>query len=236
MSLLALQRDFRGWLTAESPEAATRLGDGPGLAVYLNTYRAQLMACLAESYPILHAWLGDAAFEGACATHIDDTPPHGWTLDDIERVELTGHPLLRERTDRPGVRTGRESQVSAQHAVAVTLKTGKAGLAQFSDSAVADPLLRAFDTRLQFIDDASWPVESAQVAVVLRSGETLTRHIQAARGSLAAPLTDVELAEKLRDLAAYGGSGVSPQPLIDTLWRFDSENDSAALMRLACPG
>jgi 2-methylcitrate dehydratase PrpD len=159
-----------------------------------------------------------------------------WTLDDIERVELTGHPLLRERTDRPNVRTGRESQVSAQHAVAVTLATGKAGLAQFSDSAVADPLLRAFDTRLHFIDDASWPVESAQVAVVLRSGETLTRHIRAARGSLAAPLTDGELAEKLRDLAAYGGSGVAPQPLIDAMWRFDSESDASALMRLARPG
>ncbi|ASW01262.1 MmgE/PrpD family protein [Paraburkholderia aromaticivorans] len=156
-----------------------------------------------------------------------------WTVDEVERVELTGHPLLRERTDRPNVRSGRESQVSAQHAVAVVLATGKAGLAQFSDSAVANPSLRAFGARLRFIDDASWPVESAQVAVVLRSGETVSRRIQAARGSLAAPLADVELAAKLRDLAAYGGSGVAPQPLLDALWRFDSETDAAALMRLA---
>ncbi|NPT37448.1 MmgE/PrpD family protein [Paraburkholderia xenovorans] len=156
-----------------------------------------------------------------------------WTVDDVERVELTGHPLLRERTDRPNVRTGRESQVSAQHAVAVALATGKAGLAEFSDSAVANPSLRAFGARLRFIDDASWPVESAQVAVVLRSGETVSRRIHAARGSLAAPLADVELAAKLRDLAAYGGSGVAPQPLIDALWRFDSEPDAASLMRLA---
>ena len=158
-----------------------------------------------------------------------------WTLDDIEHVELTGHPLLRERTDRPGVRSGRESQVSAQHAVAVTLARGKAGLAEFSDEAVADRSLKAFAGRLHFIDDASWDVESAQVSIVLRSGESVSRRVDAGRGSLAAPLTDEELAAKLRELAAYGGSGVQPQPLTEMLWRFDREPDAATLMRMARP-
>jgi hypothetical protein len=81
MSLLALQRDFRDWLTTESPDAAIRLGDGPGLAVYLNTYRAQLMACLAETFETVRAWLGDAAFDAAAATHVDRVPPSRWTLD-----------------------------------------------------------------------------------------------------------------------------------------------------------
>jgi 2-methylcitrate dehydratase PrpD len=156
-----------------------------------------------------------------------------WALDDIERVELTGHPLLRERTDRPRVRSGRESQVSAQHGVALTLARGKAGLAEFSDAAVADTSLQAFAGRLHFIDDASWAVESAQVRIVMRTGESVSRRIHAARGSLAAPLLDEELAAKLRELAAYGGSDVAPQPLIDRLWRFDCEPDAAALMRMA---
>jgi 2-methylcitrate dehydratase PrpD len=157
-----------------------------------------------------------------------------WRLDDIERVELTGHPLLRERTDRPNARTGREAQVSAQHAVAVTLATGLAGLAQFSDDVVAEPSLRAFGARLRFIDAAAFPLEAAEVSLLLRSGERVSRRTDAARGSLAAPLADVELAAKLRELAAYGGSGIAPQPLIDTLWRFDSETNAASLMQLAC--
>lgn len=156
-----------------------------------------------------------------------------WTFDDIERVEITGHPLLRERTDRPNVRSGRESQVSAQHAVAVTLATGKASLAEFSDRAVADPRSKSFASKVRFFDDASWPVESAQVSVVLRSGETVSRRIHASRGSLAAPLADVELATKLRELATYGGSGVDAQPLIDALWRFDSAASAASLMEIA---
>ncbi|NIF54184.1 MmgE/PrpD family protein [Burkholderia sp. Ax-1724] len=212
----------RGFLrvTAAQPKIEA-LTDGLGLewSLLSNTYKPY--PCGVVLNPVI-----DACLDLRRDAH--------WSLDDVERVELTGHPLLRERTDRPAVRSGRESQVSAQHAVAVALATGKAGLAQFSDSAVGDPSLRAFGARLRFIDDPSWPVESAQVAVVLRSGDTISRRIQAARGSLAAPLADVELAAKLHELAAYGGSGVAPQPLIDTLWRFDGEADAAVLMKLAC--
>jgi len=84
VSLLALQRDFRRWLDAEAPDAEARIGRhaARGLAVYLNTYRGQLTACLAESYGTVKAWIGDAAFEAAAATHIEQRPPHSWTLDD----------------------------------------------------------------------------------------------------------------------------------------------------------
>jgi len=85
MNLLALQRDFRAWLTTESAEAAARLGAPSGLAVYLNTYRAQLLACLAETYATVRAWIGDTAFEAAAATHIDRVPPSSWTLDAYAR-------------------------------------------------------------------------------------------------------------------------------------------------------
>ncbi|MDH7640448.1 HvfC/BufC N-terminal domain-containing protein [Sphingomonas oryzagri] len=83
MNLLALQRDFRDWLTEECQEAGSRLetGDAPGLSVYLNNYRSSLMACLRESFTVTHAWLGDEAFDAAAATHIDRLPPHSWTLD-----------------------------------------------------------------------------------------------------------------------------------------------------------
>src|SRR6188472_3757343 len=83
MNLLALQRNFRAWLTSEASDVAAQFGERAraGLGVYLNNYRAQLLACLSASYPILRAWIGDSAFEGAAASHIDSVPPHSWTLD-----------------------------------------------------------------------------------------------------------------------------------------------------------
>lgn len=83
MSLLALQRDFRAWLSAESEEAAERMGGSarPGLGVYLNNYRAQLIDCLSESFERVRLWLGEERFLSIAAAHIDLTPPHAWTLD-----------------------------------------------------------------------------------------------------------------------------------------------------------
>lgn len=87
MSLLATQRDFATWLRDGSEGAADRMGSiyRPGLAVYLNNYRSQLMTALETSFAHTLAWMGDGAFHDAAITHIDMAPPSGWTLDGYGR-------------------------------------------------------------------------------------------------------------------------------------------------------
>lgn len=83
MSLLGLQRDVRAWLVDEKRGAARRIRGGrtAGLDVYLNNYRAQLVACLEESFAHTRAWLGPQRFFEAVVRHIDRVPPSSWTLD-----------------------------------------------------------------------------------------------------------------------------------------------------------
>ena len=154
-------------------------------------------------------------------------------LDTIARVELRAHPLLRERTDRPGVTSGKLSQVSAQHAVAVSLARGRAGLNEFSDEAVNDPALRSFERRLTFVDDDSMRVEAAEVTLVTADGGRFTHRLEAAHGSLASPLTDDELSEKCRELTRHGGSGVDADALLDALWNLERAPDASLLLGLA---
>src|SRR6516164_7354189 len=52
----------------------------------------------------------------------------------VEKVTVTGNPLLAARTDRPKISTSGQSQVSVQHAVAAALVTGKAGVEQFGET------------------------------------------------------------------------------------------------------
>lgn len=87
MSLLDLQRDMRGWLTREDEAITARLGAhaDAGLSVYLNNYRAQLVACLEESFPRTRDWIGGEAFEAAVIAHIARVPPSSWTLDAYPR-------------------------------------------------------------------------------------------------------------------------------------------------------
>lgn len=152
---------------------------------------------------------------------------------DVERIELTGHPLLRERADRPRPHSGREAQVSAQHAVAVTLVRGTAGLADFDEASLADPAVQALRTRVVLRDDPGLAASAAEVTVWLRSGGTISQRVLEPRGTPRVPLTDAELETKLRDCAAYGAPGVAIAPLLDALWDLETIPDSAVLARTA---
>ncbi|NYT78308.1 MmgE/PrpD family protein [Alcaligenaceae bacterium] len=158
-------------------------------------------------------------------------------LETIEAIELTGNPLLRQRTDRPNIKTGRQSQVSARHAVPVALLRGNAGLEAFSDQAVGDPTLRALGALLSFNDDEAYAIDSAKVLLRFRDQTIEQEHVQMARGSLHRPLTDDELEIKLRDLCRYGRSGCDADPLIQAVWNMEDAEDMGHLAKLAAaPG
>lgn len=84
MSLLELQRSFHRYLVDAPNElpGSVSVQGRPGLGVYHNAYRAQLVAALKDSYERLWAWLGDESFEQAARAHVEAYPPHSWTLGD----------------------------------------------------------------------------------------------------------------------------------------------------------
>jgi 2-methylcitrate dehydratase PrpD len=151
----------------------------------------------------------------------------------IERIMVKGHPLLRERADRPNVTTGREAQVSLQHSVAVAFLYGAAGVKEYSDACVNDPAVLALRAKVTAEDDASIPADAAVVSLRTTSGEMRSAHIAHARGSIARPLSDRELEDKLRDLAAYGTPGVDAARLIDAVWGLEKTNNAAEVMKLS---
>ena len=151
-------------------------------------------------------------------------------VDSITRVVVTGHPLLRQRTDRPGPASGREAQVSLQHTVAVCLAYGAAGLREFSDAVAAEPGVQAMGRRVEIVDDAALPVEAARVAVHTADGGSFTHEVNAPLGSLANPMSDAQLEAKARALAAFGGSGCDIGALIGAVW----EIEKAKPVRFAC--
>lgn len=213
----------RGFLNVYGgpPDGDEALRDlGRHWALMANTYKPY--PCGVVLNPVIDACLALA-----------ERPDWAATLGRVSAIELTGHPLLRQRTDRPGVNTGRASQVSAQHAVAVALTRGKAGLPEFSDAAVADPALRALGAKVVFADDASMAVEAVRLRVLLDDGSSIDSSVEAARGSLARPMSDAEIETKLRDLCAFGGSGCDAQALIDAVWQLDTANDVQTVLALA---
>ncbi|ATN36614.1 hypothetical protein ACO34A_22765 (plasmid) [Rhizobium sp. ACO-34A] len=154
---------------------------------------------------------------------------------DIVSIELTGHPLLRQRTDRPGVTSGRLAQVSAQHAVAFSLLHGKADLAAFSDEAVADPDVRALGEKLAFCDDAAFALDAVQIRIRLIDGREILHAVTAANGGLGHPMSDVDLAGKFRNQIAWRGLRLDGDALIADLENLQNAVDGAAFLRATQP-
>jgi 2-methylcitrate dehydratase PrpD len=153
----------------------------------------------------------------------------------VEKVVVTGNPLLAVRTDRPEIATGRQSQVSTQHAVAAALVTGQAGVAQFTDACVNDPAVRALRGKVSVVRDESFATIAAAVEITTADGATHKVAQKASRGSEANPMSDQDLEDKLRSAAAMAIPHNDVSPLIDAIWQLDTSAPISGLAALTVP-
>ena len=153
----------------------------------------------------------------------------------VEKVVVSGNPLMVARADRPNISTGRESQVSVQHAVAAALLTGKAGLEQFTDACVQDPRVQALRRKVGVVGDAAIATVAAAVDITIADGAVHKLTQAAARGSDNNPMSDRDLEEKLRDAAAGWNPRHDVAPLIEAIWRTDESDDVSRLAAMTVP-
>jgi 2-methylcitrate dehydratase PrpD len=112
-------------------------------------------------------------------------------LRNCEHIAVSLHPLAIERADRPEPRNAIEAKLSAHHAVAVAALRGRAGLAEFSDAAAADPALQAYRRRVRAVPDERL---DKMAAVIAADGTTI-------RAPAPRPMDDARIEAKLRELA-----------------------------------
>jgi len=153
----------------------------------------------------------------------------------VTKVVVTGNPLLAARTDRPHISSGRESQVSTQHAVAAALVTGKAGVEQFTDACVQDAAVAALRAKVEVVQDASFATIAAAVDIVTADGKVHKLSQPAARGSETNPMSDTDIEDKLRMAAAGWNPRHDIEPLIGAIWHLDRNEYIAKLAALAVP-
>ncbi|MGB6255061.1 MAG: MmgE/PrpD family protein [Bradyrhizobium sp.] len=148
---------------------------------------------------------------------------------EVVRVVVRGNPLLSVRADRPNISTGREAQVSVQHAVAVALLRGQAGLDQFTDACVRDPQVSNLRNKVEVVRDEHFSTVAAAFEITTVDGKNFKLEQPAARGSDANPLSDHDLEEKLRAAASGWNPHYDATPLIDAIWNVEASADVSGL-------
>jgi 2-methylcitrate dehydratase PrpD len=155
---------------------------------------------------------------------------------EVARVVVRGNPLLSVRADRPDVSTGREAQVSVQHAVAAALVKGQAGLDQFGDACVRDREVVKLRSKVEVVRDERFSTVAAAVEITTSDGQTFKLEQLAARGSDANPLSDSDLEQKLRAAASLWDPHYDAAPLIDAIWSVETSEDVSKLASMTAVG
>ncbi len=151
----------------------------------------------------------------------------------IREIRLKVHPLVVTVTGgSPEPDDELRAKVSAHHCAAVALIFGAAGVSEFGQNVVDDPMVVRTRRKVVLEPDEGMPRDAAEVLVVLENGDRFQERVRHARGSLELPLIDSEIEDKLRALVKWSGSGADTGALIRTVWNLDAENDAGIIARL----
>lgn len=156
---------------------------------------------------------------------------HGIRPLDIMTVTVTGPPLLVARADRP-VETERDAKVSVHHSVATVFLFNAAGLREYSSEMVRHPEVVAIRSKVRTAVDSAIPLGGARVTVCTVGGDVVSEEVVHARGSLELPMSDAEIENKVRNLAAWGAKHCDVDRMIEAIWNLDGAADVGMLMDL----
>lgn len=147
-------------------------------------------------------------------------------VDIIGGDEEKWRPTSRETADH-----------SLPYCVAVAFMDGEVGLPQFSEERISDPDLHALMARITVARSAELTREYPEgipnlLEVTTQSGQTHSRKVTFPRGHARNPMSDAEVEEKFRRLAAPVLSEERIARALETLWHLESVTDIGDLLRL----
>jgi 2-methylcitrate dehydratase PrpD len=157
------------------------------------------------------------------------------TAAQVDRVDLSVHPLALELNGRKTPATGLESKFSVYHAAAVAITDGMAGERQFSDAKVRDAAITALRDRASATADPKLAQDQARVAIVLKDGRRVEVFVEHAVGSAANPMSDAALEAKFFDLADGVLPATQSRELIDLCRRVETLSSAAGIAASCAP-
>ncbi len=158
----------------------------------------------------------------------------------IEQVEVETYQVALEITDKPMPRTETAAKFSLQHAVAVALLDGVAGLEQFRPPRLVDPEVVELRSRVTVravpeftaVYPRLWP---ARVRVTLSGREVREETVTVPRGMAGNPMSDDELREKLRALLVPVLGSERVERLVATVSRLSAGGSISELVQACAP-
>ena len=146
-----------------------------------------------------------------CSQLHRDMNAMGLRVADIHSVKARVHPLVLELTGKRKPKDGLEGKFSVFHGGAIGLIYGKGTPSQYEDAVVTGPEVIEVRDKIDCVADTAIRADETRIALTMRDGRVLEKHVEHAVGSIEVPMDDQMLRQKFEDqCAAVLGDEVKP--------------------------
>jgi 2-methylcitrate dehydratase PrpD len=154
--------------------------------------------------------------------------------ESIVAVRLRVAPLVMDLCNQTNITKGLQGKFSVYHGAAIGLVRGKAGIQEYTDTAVNDPQIKRIRELATATGDSAITEDQSLIEVELANGTKLSRFVEKSLGNIHRPLTDRQLEDKFRDQAVLALPAAKVEPLIEQSWRIDQLSDVNELITETC--
>lgn len=153
--------------------------------------------------------------------------------EQIEEINLRVAPIVLDLCNKKDLRRALQSKYSIYHAAAIGLVRGKGGLREFTDEAIADPVLSALRAKTKAQGDKAITGDQVDVSIRLKSGDTIHFFLEASLGNVERPLSNAQLDDKFIDQATLVLSQQQVDSLLKACWEMKSSANVGQIVELA---
>lgn len=169
-----------------------------------------------------------------CSQLHEEMKTLGLSVEDIDSVKIMVHPLVLELTGKRKPKNGLEGKFSVFHGGAIGLIWGKATPSQYEDEVVTSERVIIVRDKVDAMADNSLRADETKIAIKMKDGSVLKKHVVNAIGSLEVPLTGELLEEKFVDQCSKV-LGNNAQAASKALWDIENVQNIHQRNRVTLP-
>lgn len=151
----------------------------------------------------------------------------------IEEINLRVAPIVLDLCNKKDLKRALQSKYSIYHAAAIGLVRGKGGLREFTEEAIADPVLANLRSKTKAVGDEAITGDQVDVNIQLSSGESIHFFLEASLGNVERPLSNAQLDDKFIDQATLLLPQEQVVSLLEACWEMKSSANVGQIVDLA---
>ncbi len=145
---------------------------------------------------------------------------YGLKPEDVERIKVKTYNLAVSGHDHTDIKGAYSAKMSTPYSTAVALIYGKAGLQEFSEENLNDPMVQSLTAKIQVVDDDEMSrifpeKQSAKLTITTNSG-IYSERVDFPKGEPENPMTEEEFHNRYEGLMTYGNV---PEQVFETIYK-----------------